>query len=67
VFAIENMPPVIQVVTYLFPTRYFVTILKGLFLRGVGLEVLWLEALLLLVFAIVVFAGATRKLKQKIA
>jgi ABC-2 type transport system permease protein len=67
VFAIENMPPVIQLVTYLFPTRYFVTILKGLFLRGVGLEVLWLEALLLLVFALVVFAAATRKLKQKMA
>lgn len=66
VFAIENMPPVIQVVTYLFPTRYFVTILKGLFLRGVGLEVLWLEALLLLLFSIVVFVAATRRLKQKI-
>ncbi len=67
VFAIETMPPVIQVVTYLFPTRYFVSILKGVFLRGVGLEVLWLEALLLLIFAALVFAAATRKLRGKIA
>lgn len=67
VFAIETMPPIIQVVTYFFPTRYFVSILKGVFLRGVGMEVLWMEALLLLVFAAVVFLAATKKVKQKIA
>lgn len=67
VFAIENMPIPIQVVTYIFPTRYFVTILKGIFLRGVGLEVLWLEVGLLLVYASVVFLIATRKMGQKVA
>jgi ABC-2 type transport system permease protein len=67
VFAIETMPPVIQVVTYVFPTRYFVSILKGAFLRGVGFEVLWIEVLLLAAFAVAVFAAATRKLKQKVA
>ena len=67
VFAIETMPPIIQVVTYFFPARYFVSILKGVFLRGVGLEVVWLEALLLLVFAAVVFVAATQKLRGKIA
>jgi ABC-2 type transport system permease protein len=49
VFAIENMPVVIQVVTYLFPSRYFITILKGLFLKGVELHILWVESSLLLV------------------
>jgi ABC-2 type transport system permease protein len=67
VFAIETMPPVIQIVTYLFPTRYFVSILKGVFLRGVGMEVLWMEALLLMAFAVVVFVAATRKLSGRIA
>jgi len=67
VFAIETMPPVIQAVTYFFPTRYFVSILKGVFLRGVGFEVLWMEALLLLAFAAVVFVAATKKLRGKIA
>jgi ABC-2 type transport system permease protein len=67
IFAIENMPIAIQVVTYLFPSRYFVTILKGLFLKGVGLEVLWVEVTLLVVYAGVVFLAATRRLKQKIA
>jgi ABC-2 type transport system permease protein len=67
IFSIENMPAVIQVITYLFPARYFVTVLKGVFLRGVGLRILWSEMALLLAYAVVVFFLATRKLKQKIA
>jgi ABC-2 type transport system permease protein len=67
VFAIENMPIPIQIVTYLFPTRYFVTILKGIFLRGVGVEVLFLEVAFLAGYAVVVFLVVTRKLRQKIA
>jgi len=67
VFAIENMPIVIQVVTYVFPSRYFITILKGIFLKGVGVNVLWMELGLLVLYALVLFWAATRKLKQKIA
>jgi len=67
VFAIENMPIPVQLVTYLFPTRYFVSILKGVFLKGVGLEVLWLEVLLLLAYGSVVFLIATKRLRQKVA
>ena len=67
IYAIENMPAVIQGITRVVPTRYFVTILKGIFLKGVGLEVLWSELLLLAAFSLVVFLLATRKLKQKLA
>jgi ABC-2 type transport system permease protein len=67
VFAIENMPIPVQVATHIFPTRYFVTILKGIFLRGVGMEVLYLEVVLLAIYAAIVFLIATRKLKQKVA
>jgi ABC-2 type transport system permease protein len=68
VFAIENMPPVpIQAITYLFPTRYFVTILKGIFLRGVGVKVLYFEVLMLAAYAVLVFAVAVRRLRQKVA
>lgn len=67
IFAIENMPAVIQGFTYIFPTRYFVSILKGIFLRGVGLHVLWFEVLLLSIYAAVVFLIAVRKLRQKVA
>jgi len=67
IFDIGNMPPVIQWFTMIFPARYFVTILKGIFLRGVGAQVLWVEAMLLLLYAAIVFLIATRKLKQKVA
>jgi ABC-2 type transport system permease protein len=67
VFAIENMPLPIRIVTYFFPTRYFVSILKGIFLRGVGMEVLYLEVAFLAVYAILVFFLATRSLRQKVA
>jgi ABC-2 type transport system permease protein len=67
VFAIENMPVPVQAATYLFPTRYFVTMLKGIFLRGVGMEVLYLEVGLLAVYAMLIFVAVTKRLKQKAA
>lgn len=67
VFAIENMPRVIQAVTYLVPARYFVTILKGIFLKGVGLRALWWEVLLLIVYSGVLFLLATWRMRQKMA
>ena len=47
IFPIENMPTVIQPVTYLIPLRYFLVIVRGIFLKGIGLEVLWPQALAL--------------------
>jgi len=41
VFPIENMPAVIQPLTYLLPLSYFLVILRAIFLKGVGLETLW--------------------------
>jgi ABC-2 type transport system permease protein len=67
VFAIENMPIPVQVITHLFPTRYFVTMLKGIFLRGVGMEVLYLEVGLLAVYAVLIFIAVTKRLNQKAA
>jgi ABC-2 type transport system permease protein len=47
VFPIENMPAAIQPATYLIPLRYFLVILRSIFLKGVGLETFWPEALAL--------------------
>jgi len=66
VYSIETMPWVIQVITHVVPARYMVTILKGIFLKGVGLSVLWGELGFLTLFAIIVFLLATRKLNQKL-
>jgi ABC-2 type transport system permease protein len=63
-FAIGNMPVVVQGITYIIPARYFVALVKGIFLRGVGVAILWPEILFLVVFAIVV-AGASILLTGK--
>jgi ABC-2 type transport system permease protein len=52
IFPIENMPAVIQPFTYLIPLRYFLEILRSIFLKGVGLEVLWPQALALLTWGL---------------
>jgi len=67
VFAIENMPLPVQGVTHIFPTRYFETILKGIFLRGVGMHVLYFQVWLLAIYAVVVFLLVIKKLKKKVA
>jgi ABC-2 type transport system permease protein len=66
VYSIETMPWVIQVITHIVPARYVVTILKGIFLKGVGLSVLWGELGFLTLFALIVFVLATRRLNQKL-
>jgi ABC-2 type transport system permease protein len=67
IFSIENMPPVIQAVTYIVPARYFISALKSIFLKGMGLTTLAGELAFLLAYAAIVFLVATRKLRQKVA
>jgi ABC-2 type transport system permease protein len=67
VYAIETMPPAIQLITHIVPASYFVTILKGVFLKGVGLRLLWLPLGFLAFYATIVFLVAVRKLNQKLA
>ena len=66
VYSIESMPWEIQAITRIVPARYVVTILKGIFLKGVGLSVLWGELGFLALYAVMVFLLATRKLNQKL-
>ncbi len=67
IFPIENMPAWIQPVTYLIPLRYFLVILRGLFLKGVGLETFWPQALALLTWGIVILALATLRSSKRLA
>lgn len=53
VFDINNMPVVIQWITYFFPARYFVDILRGLYLKGVGIEYLYLNAGFLIFYSVI--------------
>jgi ABC-2 type transport system permease protein len=42
-FPLENMPQWLQYITYINPLRYFIIVIRGVFLKGIGLEILWPE------------------------
>ncbi|MEX2189074.1 MAG: ABC transporter permease [Bacteroidota bacterium] len=65
-FPIDNMPPVVQVITYVVPLRYFITIVRGLFLKGVGLEILWPQALALLAFGLAILSLAVARFQKRL-
>ena len=67
IFPIENMPAVIQPLTYLVPLRYFVIILRGIFMKGVGLETLWPQALGLTIWGIVILTLAVLRSSKRLA
>jgi len=65
-YPIENMPPVLRAVTYLIPARYFLVVIRGIFLKGVGLNVLWQELLFLSAFAIFMLIASSAKFKKRL-
>ena len=67
IFPIENMPDWIQSLTYLIPLRYFLVILRGIFLKGVGLEILWPQALALFAWGLAVLVLATLRSSKRLA
>lgn len=67
VFPIENMPAAIQPVTFLIPLRYFVIILRGIFLKGVGLETLWPQALALFAWGATILTLAVLRSSKRLA
>lgn len=60
-FPIFNMPPVIQFLTFFNPMRYYIIILRGIFLKGVGITVLWPHMLILLVMGVLIILYSSRK------
>ncbi|MDH5763514.1 MAG: ABC transporter permease [Nitrospinota bacterium] len=63
-FPIENMPEPVQWLTYLDPLRYFLVIIRGIFLKGIGPEILWPQMLALLVMGVSVFLLAIHRFKK---
>jgi len=66
-FPIANMPVVVQWLTYLNPLRYFLVIIRGVFLKGVGPDVLWPRILALAVMGGVALWLAARRFKKTLA
>jgi ABC-2 type transport system permease protein len=62
---IENMPEIIQWATYLMPLRYFLVIVRGIFLKGVGAEVLWPQIAALGIWGTVVISLAVARSRKR--
>lgn len=67
IYPIFNMPVVVQGITYFVPARYYIAILRELFLKAGGLSTMWDETLFLLLFALIMFSLAIRRFKKKVA
>jgi ABC-2 type transport system permease protein len=67
IYSISSMPRVIQAVSLIVPARYFINIIKAVFLKGTGIELLWLNFLLLCIYGAVMFFFTARKLREKVA
>jgi ABC-2 type transport system permease protein len=65
-FPIENMPDFIQLITYIIPLRYFITIIRGVILKGLGFAELWHELLILFLFGTAILYFSSLRFKKKI-
>lgn len=65
-FPIENMPPAIQYITYLNPLRYFLVIIRGIFLKGIGMAILWPQFLALFLLGASVVATSSLRFKKRL-
>ncbi len=65
-FPIENMPRIIQYITYLNPLRYFFVIITGIFLKGSGLGILWPQMLGLGIIGIVVLTISIFRFRKRL-
>lgn len=63
-YPISNMPMVIQWFTFINPLRYFLVVIRGIFLKGVGIEVLWPQLLPLLFIGIVVITLSSLRFRK---
>jgi ABC-2 type transport system permease protein len=66
VFPIENMPKFIQYLTYLNPLKYFLIIINGIFLKGIGIKILWPQMLALGIIGIVILLISINRFRKRL-
>ena len=67
VYPIANMPTLVQWITYLNPLRYYLVIIRGVFLKGLGMEVLWPQLLALALLGTIMLALAAGRFRKTMA
>jgi ABC-2 type transport system permease protein len=66
-FPIQNMPRIVQWITYVNPLRYFMVIIRGIFLKGIGIDILWPQMLALFLIGVATLFLATKRLHKTLA
>ena len=66
-FPIANMPKIAQWITYIDPLRYFMIVVRGIFLKGTGVAILWPQLLALAVIGAVTLVATTKRFKKTLA
>ena len=66
-YPIVNMPKVIQYFTFLNPMRYFLVVIRGIFLKGVGIDILWTQLVPLAIMGAVIIILSTLKFRKSLA
>jgi ABC-2 type transport system permease protein len=66
IFPIRQMPRVLQILTTVVPARYFIEILRDIYLKGLGFEYFWKEALYVLLFGLVTLILAARRFQKRL-
>jgi ABC-2 type transport system permease protein len=65
-FPLAAMPEILQWISLAFPLRYFLIIVRGVVLKGVGVEALWPEVIALIIFATLVTVAAARRFRKRL-
>ncbi|MGE5498100.1 MAG: ABC transporter permease, partial [Syntrophothermus sp.] len=65
-FPIENMPQSIQYLTYAIPLRYFISIIRGIVLKGIGFADLWKDILMLFLFGVSILIASSLRFKKRL-
>lgn len=65
-YPLAAMPPLLQWLSYLIPLRYFLVVVRGITLKGVGLEALWFEVVALAVFAVLIMGSAALRFRKRL-
>jgi len=67
VFPVESMPALIRFITNFVPLKYFLIILRGIFLKGAGIDILYKQIIILLCFGVVIFGFSVLRFRKYLA
>ena len=67
VFPVESMPKLAQWISAILPLTYYLRIVRGIIVKGIGMEYLWLDAVILAIMGVITLALATFRVRKSLA